>query len=41
MLIFESEEVAKAAAELLGKNPPPANAVTIDSIEIGEVVEHA
>jgi hypothetical protein len=41
MLIFESEEAAKAAAEQLKKNRPPANAVTIDSVEIGEVVEHA
>jgi hypothetical protein len=41
MLIFESEEGANAAAEQIRMNPPPASAVTIDSIEVGEVVEHA
>ena len=41
MLIFESEEVAQAAAEELRSNPPPGDAVSINSIEIGEVVEHA
>jgi hypothetical protein len=41
MLVFESEEAAQAAAEQLSKNAPPADAVTIDSVEIGEVVEHA
>ena len=39
MLTFESEEAAQGAAELLRSNPPPAEAVTIDSFEIGEVVE--
>jgi hypothetical protein len=41
MLIFESEEAAQAGAEQLKANPPPGNAVTINSVEIGEVVEHA
>ena len=41
MLIFESEEAAQAAAELLRMNPPPASAVTINNIEVGEVVEQA
>ena len=39
MVTFETEEAAQAAAEQLRTNPPPADAVTIDSIEIGEVVE--
>ncbi len=39
MLTFESEEAARAAAEMLRANPPGSNAITIDSIEIGEVVE--
>ena len=39
MVTFESEQAAQAAAEQLSTNPPPANAVTINSIEIGEVVE--
>ncbi|CAN5596372.1 hypothetical protein BH20ACT21_BH20ACT21_20130 [soil metagenome] len=41
MLIFESEEAAQAGAEQLKSNPPPGNAVTINSVEIGEVVEQA
>ena len=39
MLTFETEEAARAAAEQLRTNPPAGSAVTIDSIEIGEVVE--
>ena len=39
MLTFETEEAARAAAEQLRANPPPGNALTIDSAEIGEVVE--
>ena len=39
MLTFESEEAAQAAVEQLRTNPPPG--VTIDSIEVGEVVERA
>jgi hypothetical protein len=41
MLTFESEEAAQAAAEQLKTNPPAGSAVTINSIEIGEVVERA
>lgn len=39
MITFESEEAAEAAAEQLRTNPPPSSAITIDRIEIGEVVE--
>lgn len=39
MVTFETEEAARAAAEQLKSSPPPSDAVTIDSIEIGEVVE--
>jgi hypothetical protein len=39
MLTFESEEAANQAAEMLKANPPGGDAITIDSIEIGEVVE--
>lgn len=39
MITFESEETARAAAEQLKSNLPPADAVTIESVEIGEVVE--
>jgi hypothetical protein len=39
MLTFESEEQAQAAAEQLRTNPPPESVVTINTVEIGEVVE--
>jgi hypothetical protein len=39
MLTFESEETARAAAEMLKANPPGGSAITINSIELGEVVE--
>lgn len=41
MLTFDSEEAARAAVEQLRSNPPPESAVTIDNVEIGEVVERA
>jgi hypothetical protein len=41
MIVFESEEAAQAAAERIRTNPPAGDAVTINSIEIGEVVGHA
>ena len=37
MLTFESEEAAQAAAELLRTNPPGGTAITINTIEVGEV----
>ncbi len=39
MVTFESEEAARAAAEMLRTNPPGGSAITIDSIEVGEVIE--
>lgn len=41
MIVFESEEAAETAAERIRTNPPAGDAVTINSIEIGEVVGHA
>ena len=41
MLTFESEDAARGAAEMLRANPPGGSAITIDSIEVGEVVERA
>ena len=41
MLTFESEQAAQAAAEMLRANPPGGSAITINTIEIGEVVERA
>ena len=39
MIIFETEEAARAAKERFETNPPPS--VTPVSLEIGEVQEHA
>ena len=39
MLTFETEEAARAAAEQIKANPPGGDAITINSIEVGEVVE--
>ena len=39
MLTFESEGAAQAALEQLQTNPPPETAVTINTVELGEVVE--
>jgi hypothetical protein len=39
MLTFESEDAARAAAEMLRANPPGGDAITINTVEIGEVVE--
>jgi hypothetical protein len=39
MLTFETEEAARAAAEQIRANPPGGDAITIGSIEVGEVVE--
>lgn len=39
MLTFESEEAARKAAEMLKANPPGGDAITINSVEVGEVVE--
>ena len=39
MLTFESEQAAQAAVERLRTNQPPVDALTIESVQIGEVVE--
>jgi hypothetical protein len=38
-MIFESEDAAQAVAEQIGQRP--GEAVTLDSVDVGEVVEHA
>jgi len=38
-IVFESEENARAAADRIQQ--APGEAVTFDSVDIGEVVEHA
>jgi hypothetical protein len=39
MLTFETEDAARATVEMLKSDPPGGDAITINSIEIGEVVE--
>lgn len=39
MLTFETEEAARGAAEFIRASPPGGDAIQIESIEIGEVVE--
>jgi hypothetical protein len=41
MLTFESEHAARTAAEQLRTSPPPSSVVTINTIEVGEVVGRA
>jgi hypothetical protein len=41
MMVFESEQAARTVAEQLRTNPPAGEFVTIDRIEVGEVVERA
>ena len=38
-IVFDSEDNARAAAEQVQQQP--AEAVTLDSVDVGEVVEHA
>ena len=38
VVVFESEDAARQAVE---GNPPPADAVTVESMDFGEVVAHA
>jgi hypothetical protein len=39
MMVFESEDAANQAKGMI--QPPPGNAVTIESVEVGEVVATA
>jgi hypothetical protein len=42
MVLFESEQAARAAAERVESDPTPTpEAVTMESVEVREVVEHA
>ena len=40
MIVFESEESARGAADMIGAAPPPET-VTLDNIEVREVVANA
>jgi len=39
VIVFESEEAARRAAEQI--QSPPGEAVTLESVDVGEVVAHA
>ena len=41
MLVFESEESARGAADFIRTQSPPSDAVTLDTIEVREVVASA
>lgn len=41
MVVFESEDAARAAAEMIQSQPPPPDAVTLDSVDVNEVVANA
>jgi hypothetical protein len=40
MMVFESEDQARAVADQLRSNPPGGEFVEVTSIEVGEVVGH-
>ena len=41
MILLESEDAAKALARRIEAEGPPTDAVTLDSIEVCEIVAHA
>jgi hypothetical protein len=41
MIVLESEEAANGAAEMIRSQAPENDAVTLESIEVREVVAHA
>jgi heme-degrading monooxygenase HmoA len=41
MVVFESEDAAKQWAQTAQDADPPADIVTVESVEVGEVVAHA
>jgi len=41
MAVFESEDAAQAAAERLRSSGPPGDSVTVDGVEVREVVASA
>jgi hypothetical protein len=41
MLVFDSEETAQQAADAVKTNMPPGDAVTLDNVEVREVVASA
>ena len=41
MVVVESEEAASRVAEMIQQGPPDTEAVTLESVEVREVVAHA
>ena len=41
MIVYESEEAARAVAEVIGQGPPNPDAAALDNVEVREVLEHA
>jgi hypothetical protein len=41
VIVFESEEAAQALAQTIEAEGPPTDAVTLDSVELREVVARA
>jgi len=41
MIVFESEDQANMAKQMIQEGPPNPDAVTLESVEVREVIEHA
>lgn len=41
MMVFESEDAARGAAEFIRTQSPPSDAVTLENVEVREVVASA
>ena len=41
MMVFESEDAANGAAQFIQSQAPPSDAVTLDNVEVREVVASA
>jgi pseudouridine-5'-phosphate glycosidase len=41
MIVFDSEDAAKGAAEMIQSGGPPTDAVTLEGVEVREVVANA
>lgn len=41
MIVVESEEAARRVAEMIEQGPPDPEAVTLEGVEVREVVAHA
>ena len=41
MIVLDSEEAAKAAAQMIESSGPPSDAVSLDSVEVREIVANA